>query len=350
MKRAVRGAVSITAVIMVVSFSPVPALAQPPQPPPPPSTASEALKLYQELSEQASKANEDLLVAKDDLAKKQAELDKATADLAAAQQSEAAAKEQEEQFRGTVDALANASFQGARFSNLSALLSGGSQEDFLQRASALSVLAAQNKEALDKFTSAVDQAADARNKATDAQRRSQEAKDAAAQLTDQVTKTKTDLDARAREAERAYARLSGRDRQQLLGPEDKTVYLAPPGAARAAVQKALDQVGKPYVYGAEGPNSFDCSGLTSFAYKAAGVTLPRTSRAQYTVGKPVAHGQWIAGDLLFYGSSPSTIHHVAMHIGNGKLVHASTSGVPVQVRDAPYGGGRNYLGAKRIVG
>jgi cell wall-associated NlpC family hydrolase len=349
-KRAVRGALSIAAVVAAVSFSsPVPAIAQPADPAPP-STASEALKQYQDLSAQASKVNEDLLAAQNDLTNRQADLNKATADLAAAQQSETTAKAQEEQFRGTVDALANASFQGARFTSLSALLTGGSQQDFLDRASALNMLASENSEALSKYSGAVNQAAKAREQATDAQNRSQEAKTKAEGLIAEINKTKTDLDARVAEAEKAYNKLSGKDKQDLVGPVDHGVYLAPAGAAQAAVQTALDQVGDRYVYGAAGPDQFDCSGLTMYAYKAVNVSLPHSSRAQYTLGKAVASGEWIAGDLLFYGGSAGSIHHVGMYIGNGKMVHASTSGVPVKVVDAPRGGGGDYLGARRILG
>jgi cell wall-associated NlpC family hydrolase len=349
MKRAVRGALSLSAVVTaVVSLNPIPALAQPPAPPAP-STASEALKLYQDLSTQAEKANEDFLAATNDLNNRQAELNKATADFNAAQILEQQAHAQEEQFRGKVDALASASFQGARFNNLSALLTGGSQEDFLERAAALSVLASDNKEALDKFTGAVDQAAKAKADAADAQKRSGDAKTAAEQLVNQVTQSKNDLEARKAEAKKAYDKLSGKDIEELKGPVDHGVYLAPPGAAHDAVQKALDQVGKPYVYGAAGPGSFDCSGLVMFAYRAAGVALPHSSRAQYGFGKSVASGQWMPGDLLFFGGSASSIHHVAMYIGDGKIVHASTSGVPVKVVPVS-GAGRDYFGAKRIVG
>lgn len=349
MKRAVRGAVNIAAVVMVVGLYPAPAAAQPPAPPAAPSTASDALKQYQDLNAKAEKVNEDLLAAKNDLANKQAQLDKASADLASAQQTEAAAHAQEEQFRGSVDALANASFQGARFSNLSALLGGGSEHDFLERASALNVLASENATALKKFTDAVDTAAAARTKAADAQKRAQDAKNAAEQLANQISQSKADLDQQINAVKAAYDKLSGKDKDTLRGPVDHSVYLAPPGAAHDAVQTALDQVGDPYVWGAAGPNAFDCSGLTMYAYKAAGVSLPHSSRAQYGYGTPVASGAWQPGDLLFYGSSVGSIHHVAMYIGNGQIVHASTSGVPVKVVPVS-GGGSDYFGAKRIVG
>jgi len=336
-------------VITAVSFSPIPALAQPAADPPPPSNASEAMKQYQDLSAQAEKANEDLLAAQNDLNNKKADLDKATADLAKAQQSEADAKTQEDKFRGSVDALASASFQGARFNNLSALFSGGNQDDFLERASALQVLASQNKEALDKYTAAVDQAADARSKAEDAQHRSQDAKAAAEQLTNQAAQAASDLHRKADDAEKAFNKLSGKEVADLKAQPTGTTILAPPGAAHDAVQMALNQVGKPYVYGAAGPSSFDCSGLTMYAYRAAGVSLPHSSRAQSTMGTPVAYGAWQPGDLLFFGSSASSIHHVAMYIGNGQIVHASTTGVPVKV--APVSGaGSDYFSSRRLVG
>lgn len=122
--------------------------------------------------------------------------------------------------------------------------------------------------------------------------------------------------------------------------------------ARAELQLVIDfalaQIGDPYVWGGNGPNGWDCSGLMVGAYKQIGVNLPRTSRAQYGTGTPVAYGQWQPGDLLFYGSSAGSIHHVVMYIGDGQIVHASTFGVPVKTA-AVTGGGGDYFGAKRIL-
>ncbi len=100
------------------------------------------------------------------------------------------------------------------------------------------------------------------------------------------------------------------------------------GAAQVAVQTALAQVGDPYVWGAGGPNAFDCSGLTQYAYAAAGISLPHSSRMQSQMGSAVSRSQLQPGDLIFYYSPVS---HVSMYIGNGQMVHASTSGVPVKV-------------------
>ena len=118
---------------------------------------------------------------------------------------------------------------------------------------------------------------------------------------------------------------------------------APNGAAQTAVDTALAQVGDPYVYGATGPNSFDCSGLTSFSYKAAGLTIPRTSKAQSTYGTPVAKADLQPGDLVFFYSPVS---HVGMYIGNGQMVHASTAGKPVAVVDLD--SMPSYQGARRV--
>ncbi len=101
-----------------------------------------------------------------------------------------------------------------------------------------------------------------------------------------------------------------------------------PGAA-SAVRVALAQIGKPYVWGADGPNSFDCSGLMLYAWRAAGKSLPHSSRMQLSATRRVSIGQIRPGDLVFFGSP---IHHVGMYIGNGNMVEASRRGVPVRIR------------------
>ncbi len=115
------------------------------------------------------------------------------------------------------------------------------------------------------------------------------------------------------------------------------------GAAQVAVQTALAQVGDPYVWGAGGPNAFDCSGLTQYAYAAAGISLPHSSRMQSQMGTPVSRSELQPGDLIFYYSPVS---HVSMYVGNGQMVHASTSGVPVKVVSVDSMGG--ITGMRRI--
>ncbi len=351
-KRAVRAGLSVTAAAALLTFVPGPALALPLayQQPAQPDTASEALDQYEKLTAQSEQVNEDLLAAQTDLDKKKAALAQANQDLAAAKAAQDQAAADEEAFRGQVDNLTNASFQGARFNKLSALLTGSSAEDFLERASALGVLASDNNDALSKLTAAVNQAADAKDKAADAAKRATDATAAAQALTDKVTKTKNDLNAQIDQVEAAYDRLSGADQDALAGGTDDSVYLGGPGVGGQAAKAAMTQRGKMYVWGAAGPNNYDCSGLTMWAYNQVGISLPHSSRAQYGYGKSVAYGQWQPGDLLFYGGSAGSIHHVAMYIGDGLLVHASTSGTPVKTGAAPDGGGNDYLGARRIAG
>jgi cell wall-associated NlpC family hydrolase len=119
--------------------------------------------------------------------------------------------------------------------------------------------------------------------------------------------------------------------------------------ARAAVRWALAQLGDPYRWGATGPDTFDCSGLTGSAYAAAGVSIPRVSRAQWGAGPHVAFANLLPGDLLFYADNPvdpATIHHVGMYIGNGLMVHAPHTGDVVRVASIWREG---YAGATRIV-
>ena len=104
-----------------------------------------------------------------------------------------------------------------------------------------------------------------------------------------------------------------------------------------ALRKALAQQGKPYVWGAAGPSSFDCSGLTMWAYKQVGVSLPHYTVSQFNASHKVSHPQ--PGDLVFF--YPPSLHHMGMYIGNGLMVHAPHTGDVVRVEkigDRPIGG------------
>lgn len=101
-----------------------------------------------------------------------------------------------------------------------------------------------------------------------------------------------------------------------------------PAPAQVAVDTALGQVGKPYVYGGGGPDSFDCSGLTQFAYAAAGISLPHSSSGQSQMGVPVAPLDLQPGDLVFYYEPVS---HVGIYIGDGQIVHAGTEATGVEI-------------------
>ncbi|WP_227658937.1 MULTISPECIES: NlpC/P60 family protein [unclassified Corynebacterium] len=100
--------------------------------------------------------------------------------------------------------------------------------------------------------------------------------------------------------------------------------------AAGAVQAALSKIGAPYSWGATGPDAFDCSGLIYWAYQQQGMTIPRTSQSQLAGGTPVSRDQLQPGDVVGYYPG---VTHVGLYIGDGKLVHASDYGIPVQVVD-----------------
>ena len=104
--------------------------------------------------------------------------------------------------------------------------------------------------------------------------------------------------------------------------------------AARAVAFALAQRGKPYRWGAQGPHAFDCSGLTWAAWRAAGVTIPRTAAGQLA-GLPRVRGRLQPGDLLIYRSRGPSRRHVAMVVGRGRMVEALGRGIPVRIDQHP---------------
>jgi peptidoglycan DL-endopeptidase CwlO len=330
LKRGMRGAIAATAVAAVAaSIAPASAVAQPNTP----ANASEALKQYNDLSEQATKLNEELLQAEEKQSQNQEELDKATADVNAATQVGDQAKADEETFRQQVDKFTEASFEGARFNQLSALLVSDSQQDFLNRMSALGVLASDNFEALDKLSGAVEQASDATKKAVEAQARAKSANDEAIKITEDIKKRASDLDTQKKDVKAALNKLTGSEKKTLTDTGDMSEIAVPSGAAGAAVAFALLQRGDDYVYGGTGPDGWDCSGLVMKSYQSAGVGLPRTSQGQGAAGRSVSRAEVTAGDIIAYNG----FSHVALAISNTEIVHAATEGVPVKITsiDAP---------------
>lgn len=129
----------------------------------------------------------------------------------------------------------------------------------------------------------------------------------------------------------------------------------PPASSTSSVQAVLNlaysKIGCPYVWGAEGPNSFDCSGFTSYVFRnAVGVSLPRTSSAQSGYGKTVSKSNLQAGDLVFFNTSGKGVSHVGIYVGGGKMVHAPSSGKTVSVTsiNSSYYSSR-FVTAKRVL-
>ncbi len=162
-----------------------------------------------------------------------------------------------------------------------------------------------------------------------------------------AAEARADARARAKAAARAERR---RNRQKdnaapapAPQPEPAPSPAPPPapsgsGGADRAIDFARAQLGEEYVWGAAGPDSWDCSGLMLGAWGAAGVYLPHYSAAQYDAGTPISSSELRPGDLVFWGTSsdPASIHHVAMYIGNGQIIHAPRTGRPVSIDSMYY--------------
>ena len=137
--------------------------------------------------------------------------------------------------------------------------------------------------------------------------------------------------AQAREADRQAA--AARARQAAQPPPPISVGAGGGsgptvrGGVDAVIAEAKRQLGKPYVWGAAGPDSFDCSGFTQWAWRAGGVNLPHFSGAQYSSTTHIPLSEIQPGDLIFY-ESPN--QHVALYLGNGTIIHALKSGTPVK--------------------
>lgn len=144
------------------------------------------------------------------------------------------------------------------------------------------------------------------------------------------------------DAEKLLARLTAAERARYAastGPADQradraesrgaaTAVQAPNSRAAAAIAYARGALGKPYVWGATGPNGFDCSGLTQAAWRAAGVSLPRTTYTQINAGQRVTRSQLAPGDLVFFFSG---ISHVGLYVGGGQMIHAPRPGADVRM-------------------
>ena len=184
---------------------------------------------------------------------------------------------------------------------------------------------------------------------TDIEAKVADQKDEIAELNEAIERAAARERAREEAARRAALEAQANAAQAAADPATSTssATTATPTAhasnpsAQVAVDAALSQEGKPYQWGAAGPDSYDCSGLTMWAWAQAGVSLPHNSSMQYAATARVAPSDLQAGDLMFFGSP---IHHVAMYIGGGQMVEAPYSGQSVRVVSSSRS---DYVGAGR---
>lgn len=341
-KRLTHGTLASTAVIAAVaavSFTPASATAAPNPPPP---ASNDPVAQFNQLSDQANALNEQINGVNVDLAAKQALAQQAGRDVAAAQQAEQAAQAQESTYLTQVDQFTGASFEGARLNQLSALLTGNSVKDYLNRASDLQALAANNLDAMNKLNSAIDAARQAEQRAQHDLQTAQQATAAVTALKTQLTQQAATLQAQITQLAAAKDRLSATQQASLASTGVQGTFVAPPGIRGAAMNIALAQRGKPYVWAAAGPDSFDCSGLVVYAYAQAGMPgLPHFTGSQFTLGVAVSQADMQPGDLVFFDNPPG---HEGIYVGNGLMVDAPHSGAVVRVEPLFPG----FSGARRL--
>jgi cell wall-associated NlpC family hydrolase len=347
-----------------LAFTPLPAAADPQ-----PATSVEAAALVAARAHDLEILTEQFNEAREELAATREAADRAAQELVAAEAALAGAREQ-------VRAVAYGAYTGERLAPLEAMLTSDSPDELLDRIGMLRTIADHNGQVLGR----------AEQTAADADRAKASAQDIATRAqaqVDRVAAQKDDLDAQIAVYQAAYERLSEDEQRASRAAAERHAAeqaaaaqaaaaeaagssaaasrpapaapraAAPPAApvlggsaaARKAVDIAMAQIGDPYVWGAAGPDAFDCSGLVQYAYAAAGISLPHSSRMQSTMGAPVSRDALQPGDLVFFYSPVS---HVGIYIGDGQMVHASTSGVPVKTASVDSMG--SYNSARRIAG
>ncbi|MGY1761387.1 NlpC/P60 family protein [Geodermatophilus sp. SYSU D00779] len=301
-----------------------------------PTSAARAAQLVAQAAHELEVVTEQVNEARETLAQQQAA-------VRSADQAVAEAQSQLDALDGRIRQVARTAFtSGDGMPELDLLMTSRSAEEFVSQLATLDAIAGHTDDVLGEVAAS---AAEAERAHADADA----AQTAARRTLDEVTARQARLEADIADYQAQYDALSAPQQQEVVAahagrPVPAAPAAAATGAAQAAVDTALAQVGDPYVWGAGGPDAFDCSGLTQYAYAAAGTSLPHSSRMQATMGSAVSRSELQPGDLIFYHSPVS---HVAMYIGNGQMVHASTSGQPVKVVSVDSMGGISAM--RRIV-
>ncbi len=303
-----------------------------------PATADEAARLVEEAGHRLTTLDEQVHQAEIAVEAQQ----RAAAD---ADREADAAEDTLARYEPAIRAIAQSGYTGTTRSRVATFLGSDSADDLVAQMTLLDLIAEHTDGVLTEVAAAQARAAATRATADSA---TAEAAAALATLQEQQAQVQAEVD----RYEADFARLTAAERVQvttalagpvLAAPAAATAAAAAPGpAAATAVQTALAQIGDPYVWGSSGPNGFDCSGLVQYAYAAAGIDLPHSSRDQSGLGTPVARADLMPGDIVYFYSPVS---HVGIYVGDGKMVHARTFGQPVAVTSVDQSG---YRGAVRV--
>ncbi|NGO68111.1 NlpC/P60 family protein [Streptomyces boncukensis] len=265
------------------------------------------------------------------------------------QSSVARGQAQLNKMRNGLGSMATAQYRTGGIDPSVQLFLSSSPDNYLDRASAMDQLSGKQAEALKKIQAKQRALAQQRQEAGDKLKDLSETRKelgtkkkaiqgklskARSLLNSLTAKERERLEAKqrkeAQEAAKKAEKADSSKQQQSAGDASSDAPSGKAGSGRAgsAFAAAKGKVGSPYVWGATGPSSFDCSGLTSWAYKQAGVSLPRTSQAQANAGTRISsQGQLQVGDLVFFYND---LHHVGLYAGGGQILHAPKPGASVR--------------------
>lgn len=309
-------------------------------------TPDQLLTEYQKLSDDAEKSAEAMHNAQIEYDKQRRIVAQAREASVAADRTLASTQQRLENYQTRVDSVVRASYKGARVNRLYAVLVSDSPQALLDQMSGLELISRQSAADLQGLKNARAKTTEAKAAADKTAADATAAVAAAEKTRGELQAEQANLQLQAVQIRAVYESMTGKQLAALRGPDfDFDPRLVPKGTSSAliAVQAALTRIGDPYVWGATGPSSFDCSGLMVWAYRQAGMTLPRSSQAQSGAGQHVDRQNLKPGDLIIYYSDA---HHVGMYVGDGYVIHASTFGVPVKVvpidEAGPYNTARRY--------
>ncbi|MCW2747702.1 MAG: hypothetical protein JWP10_844 [Nocardioidaceae bacterium] len=282
------------------------------------ATPDVTVKDVENLFHQAEAATEEVNYLSDQMKSTEQEMTDLSTDIARDQASYDAQKD-------ALSASIVAQQMDSPLGHTAELLTSGDTRSFLDGLGAIQALNSNRADQLEMFSTSGKALAKRRAQLKERQDALAAAKADAAAKSEEISK-------KHEEAKAAYAELTA-EQQAGFNDSDINVDFEIPAAGRAkkAISFALAQLGDAYRYGGTGPSSWDCSGLTGGAFRSAGISLPRSSRAQSGVGTPVSRANLRPGDLIFYYSPVS---HVAIYLGNGKIVHAPRPGRSVEIAGA----------------
>lgn len=299
------------------------------------------------VSQETSARNEEVKELEGDIEDRERDLEGTRGRIADHRRDADEARAAADTYRTEINRIAQAKYRGSVVDPISVAISAENPQNAIDRMSYLGTLTRDAGEVATALHAEVDRATDALDQANRSKAEEDfQLGDLRARLAD-LHDRQEELEIRKREIQTKVDNLSPEERQLWIrknGPLDIDPggFLAGSAASGQAVQAALSKLGSPYGWGAVGPDTFDCSGLIYWAFQQQGKSLPRTSQAQMAGGTPVSRDQLQPGDVIGYYPGAT---HVGLYIGDGKIVHASDYGIPVQVvsvDSAPFYGARRY--------